>query len=267
MKNYLDLLARIMCVEHWRDNRTGIVTKSLFHQTLSFDLRNGFPLVTTKKIYLKGVVHELLWFLKGDTNIKYLKDNGVAIWDEWADANGELGPIYGYQWRNWGGTGLDQIKNSLELLRRDPYSRRNVVSAWNASDVPKMALAPCHTMFQITADKVDGVMYVDLCMFQRSADYALGVPFNIASYALLLTMYAKLTGYTARKLSIVFGDCHIYQTHLDPLKEQLLRVPKKLPSLVLNVDKNYQSFEDFEYEDFVFVNYNPHPPIKMEVAV
>ena len=259
MKNYINLLQLILDAGTNKTDRTGTGTKSLFGHQMRFDLSKGFPLVTTKKIHLKSVVHELLWFLKGDTNTKYLTDNGVSIWNEWADENGELGPIYGKQWRNWNGT--DQIKEVISQIKNNPDSRRIIVSAWNVSEIPLMTLAPCHTLFQFYV--ADGKLSLQL--YQRSADAFLGVPFNIASYALLLMMVAQVCDLKVGELIHSFGDVHIYNNHMEQVKLQLTRKPKTLPTIKLN--KNVKNIFDFTYEDFTLENYTPQPTIKAPVAV
>jgi thymidylate synthase len=247
-----------------KHDRTGTGTLSVFGRQLRFDLREGFPLVTTKKVHLKSIVHELLWFLAGDTNIKYLNDHGVTIWDEWADKNGELGPVYGHQWRSWptrdGGT-IDQIANVVEMIRRNPDSRRLIVSAWNPADVDKMALPPCHCLFQFFVAK--GRLSCQL--YQRSADIFLGVPFNIASYALLTLMVAQVTNLTPGEFIHTFGDAHLYMNHLEQAHLQLTRPPHALPRMTLNPD--VRDIFGFRYEDFALEGYEPHPAIKAPVAV
>ena len=259
MDNYLNLLKDILENGTDKSDRTGTGTKSLFGYQLRFDLSKGFPLVTTKKTHLKSIIHELLWFLKGDTNIKYLNDNGVSIWNEWADENGNLGPIYGKQWRNWNGT--DQIKEVISQIKNNPDSRRIIVSAWNVSEIPLMVLAPCHTLFQFYV--ADGKLSLQL--YQRSADAFLGVPFNIASYALLLMMVAQVCDLKVGELIHSFGDVHIYNNHMEQVKLQLTRKPKTLPTIKLN--KNVKNIFDFTYEDFTLENYTPQPTIKAPVAV
>ncbi|MBJ7534445.1 thymidylate synthase [Rhodomicrobium vannielii ATCC 17100] len=264
MHIYLDLLRDVRDHGTRRDDRTGTGTLSLFGRQLRFDLEAGFPLVTTKKLHLKSIVHELLWFLAGDTNTAYLKANGVSIWDEWADANGDLGPVYGAQWRSWpardGGT-IDQIAEVIRAIRTDPNSRRLVVSAWNPADLPRMALAPCHCLFQFYV--ADGRLSCQL--YQRSADIFLGVPFNIASYALLTMMAAQVTGLRPGDFVHTFGDVHLYLNHREQADEQLGREPRSLPRMTLN--PAVTSIFDFSYADFKLEGYAPHPAIKAPVAV
>ena len=264
MKQYLDLLRHVL--EHGTEkaDRTGTGTRSVFGWQMRFDLAQGFPLVTTKKLHLKSIVHELIWFLRGDTNIGYLKDHGVSIWDEWADADGELGPVYGKQWRSWScpdGRVVDQIAWVLGEIRRNPDSRRLIVSAWNVADLPRMALQPCHTMFQFYV--ADGRLSCQL--YQRSGDIFLGVPFNIASYALLTQMVAQVSGLQAGDFVHTLGDAHLYSNHFEQAREQLAREPKPLPRLVLN--PAVRSLFDFRFEDVVIEGYAPHAPIKAPVAV
>jgi thymidylate synthase len=245
-------------------DRTGTGTLSVFGAQLRFDLNAGFPLVTTKKVHVKSIIHELLWFLRGETNTKYLKDNGVTIWDEWADANGELGPIYGYQWRSWpapGGRHIDQIAQALEQLKINPDSRRIVVSAWNVADLDRMALLPCHAFFQFYVAQ----HRLSCQLYQRSADLFLGVPFNIASYALLTMMIAQVCNLELGDLVHTFGDTHLYLNHLDQARNQLAREPRPLPRMRLNQSIN--NLFDFKYQDFELENYDPHPAIKAPVAV
>ena len=274
MKQYLDLLERILSHGIEKTDRTGTGTKSLFGHQMRFDLSQGFPLVTTKKIHLKSVIHELLWFIKGDTNITYLQENGVRIWNEWADENGDLGPVYGHQWRNWNNEGIDQIKEVIQSLKTNPDSRRMLVSAWNPSVMPntavsfaenvannKAALPPCHAFFQFyVADRK-----LSCQLYQRSADVFLGVPFNIASYALLTLMIAQICDLEPGEFIHSFGDVHIYTNHFEQVKEQLLREPKPLPKMILN--PLIKSLFDFNYEDFTLINYDPHPLIKGKVAI
>jgi thymidylate synthase len=264
MKQYLDILDRILKEGAQKGDRTGTGTLSIFGTQSRYDLSHGFPLLTTKKLHLKSIIYELLWFLNGDTNVKYLQDNGVRIWNEWADENGELGPVYGHQWRSWpdyqGGT-IDQIKNVLEQIKHHPDSRRMIVSAWNVAEVEKMALPPCHTMFQFYV--ADGRLSLQL--YQRSADTFLGVPFNIASYALLLQMMAQVTGLEAGDFIHSTGDTHLYLNHLEQAKLQLTRTPRKLPVMKINPD--VKSLFDFQYEDFQLEGYDPWDHIKAEVSV
>lgn len=264
MKQYLNLLQRILDEGAVKTDRTGTGTKSIFGHQMRFDLSDGFPLLTTKKLHLRSIIHELLWFLRGDTNIQYLHDNKVTIWDEWADENGELGPIYGHQWRSWpdydGGT-IDQIANVVDLIKNHPDSRRMIVSAWNVAEVNQMALPPCHTLFQFYV--ADGRLSLQL--YQRSADTFLGVPFNIASYALLLQMMAQVTGLEAGEFVHTTGDTHLYLNHLDQARLQLTREPRPLPRMVLNPD--VKDIFSFRYEDFQLEGYDPWPHIKADVAV
>ena len=264
MKQYLNLLQRILDEGAVKTDRTGTGTKSVFGHQMRFDLADGFPLLTTKKLHLRSIIYELLWFLRGDTNIEYLHENKVTIWDEWADENGDLGPVYGHQWRSWpdynGGT-IDQIANVVDLIKHHPDSRRMIVSAWNVAEVDKMALPPCHTLFQFyVADS-----RLSLQLYQRSADTFLGVPFNIASYALLLQMMAQVTGLEAGEFVHTTGDTHLYLNHLDQARLQLTRDPRPLPHMVLNPD--VKDLFSFRYEDFQLEGYDPWPHIKAEVAV
>ncbi|MDX6805568.1 thymidylate synthase [Terrihabitans rhizophilus] len=264
MKAYLDLLDHVLNHGTRKDDRTGTGTLSVFGHQMRFDLSKGFPLVTTKRVHLKSVVHELLWFLAGDTNVHYLQRNGVSIWNEWADADGELGPVYGKQWRSWqapDGRVIDQIGGVLDEIRRNPSSRRLIVSAWNPADLDKMALAPCHCLFQFHV--ADGRLSCQL--YQRSADIFLGVPFNIASYALLTQMIAHVCGLEPGDFVHSFGDAHLYLNHLEQAREQLSREPRALPVLRLNPD--VRSLFDFRFEDIAFEGYDPHPAIKAPVAV
>ncbi|OGI65698.1 MAG: thymidylate synthase [Candidatus Muproteobacteria bacterium RBG_16_60_9] len=264
MQNYLDLLHHVLTQGARKTDRTGTGTLSVFGQQLRFDLARGFPLLTTKKLHLKSIIHELLWFLRGETNVAYLKENGVSIWDEWADADGELGPIYGYQWRSWpapDGRHIDQIAQLVEQLRRNPDSRRLLVSAWNVADIDKMALPPCHVMFQFYV--ANGKLSCQL--YQRSADIFLGVPFNIASYALLTLMLAQVSGLQPGEFVHTFGDSHLYLNHLEQAQTQLSRTPRPLPQMRLNPART--SIEAFEYDDFELMNYDPHPAIKAPIAV
>lgn len=264
MKQYLDLLQDIMDNGVIKTDRTGVGTKSVFGRQMRFDLGEGFPLVTTKKVYLKGIIHELLWFIAGDTNIKYLQDNNVHIWDEWADASGDLGPVYGHQWRSWptpdGGT-IDQLSNVIEQIRRNPDSRRLIVSAWNVAEVDRMALPPCHSLFQFYV--ADGSLSCQL--YQRSADMFLGVPFNIASYALLTMMIAQVCGLKAGEFVHTTGDTHIYTNHFEQVSLQLGRTPRPLPTMKINPD--VKDIFDFRFEDFTLEGYDPWPAIKGAVAV
>ena len=264
MKQYLDLLRYVMDNGVMKSDRTGTGTKSVFGYQMRFNLSDGFPLLTTKKLHLKSIIHELLWFIKGDTNVKYLQDNGVRIWNEWADADGNLGPIYGKQWRAWrdynGGT-IDQLSEAVETIRTNPDSRRIIVSAWNVADLPEMHLPPCHAFYQFYV--ADGRLSLQL--YQRSADIFLGVPFNIASYALLLMMVAQVTGLKAGDFVHTLGDAHIYTNHFEQVREQLSREPRQLPTMRINPE--VKSLFDFKYEDFTLENYNPHPHIKGVVAV
>lgn len=264
MKQYLDLLDRILTEGTKKEDRTGTGTISVFGNQMRFNLEDGFPLLTTKKLHLKSIIYELLWFLKGDTNVKYLKDHGVSIWDEWADENGDLGPVYGHQWRSWpdenGGT-IDQISNVVEQIKHNPNSRRLLVSAWNVAEVERMALPPCHTMFQFYV--ADGRLSLQL--YQRSADTFLGVPFNIASYALLLQMMAQVTGLKAGDFVHTTGDTHLYLNHIEQAKLQLTRTPRPLPRMVINPD--VKNIFDFQYVDFQLEGYDPWPHIKAAVSV
>jgi len=265
MKQYLALLDDILRNGHDRSDRTGTGTRSVFGRQMRFDLAEGFPLLTTKKLHLKSIIYELLWFLRGDTNVLYLQDHGVRIWNEWADpSTGELGHIYGYQWRSWpdyaGGT-IDQISAAIETIRHDPFSRRNIVSAWNVADLPNMNLPPCHILFQFY---VDGDR-LSMQLYQRSADCFLGVPFNIASYALLLHMVAQATGLRAGEFVHTLGDAHIYHDHLEQVRLQLTREPRPLPRLVLNPD--VKDVFAFDYDDIAVEGYDPHPHIAGKVSV
>jgi len=264
MKQYLDILNRILTEGTEKGDRTGTGTISIFGTQSRYNLDDGFPLLTTKKLHLKSIIYELLWFLKGDTNVKYLQENGVRIWNEWADENGELGPVYGHQWRSWpdynGGT-IDQIQYVLDQLKNNPNSRRMIVSAWNVAEVNEMALPPCHTIFQfyVAGDRLS------LQLYQRSADTFLGVPFNIASYALLLMMMAQVTGFKPGDFIHTTGDTHLYLNHIEQARLQLTREPRPLPQMKINPD--VKSLFDFQYEDFELVGYDPHPHIKAEVSV
>lgn len=268
-RQYLNLLQHLLDHGNDRTDRTGVGTRGVFGYQMRFNLDEGFPLLTTKKVHLKSIIHELLWFLNGDTNIKYLKDNGVGIWDEWADDKGDLGPVYGYQWRDFGGKvagagkGVDQITKLVESIQKNPASRRHMVVAWNPMDVDQMALPPCHALFQfyVAGDKLSCQLY------QRSADVFLGVPFNIASYSLLLMMIAQVTGLKAHEFIHTFGDVHIYTNHMEQVKLQLSRANdlRKLPTMVLNPD--VKNIFDFKFEDFELRDYDPHPMIKAPIAV
>ena len=264
MKQYLDLLKRILDEGTRKGDRTGTGTLSVFGNQMRFNLEDGFPLLTTKKLHLKSIIYELLWFLRGDTNVRYLQEHGVRIWNEWADTEGELGPVYGHQWRSWpdyNGGNIDQIANVVNQLKHNPDSRRMIVSAWNVAEVDSMALPPCHTMFQFYV--ADGRLSLQL--YQRSADTFLGVPFNIASYALLLQMMAQVTGYRPGEFILTTGDTHLYLNHLDQARLQLTRTPRQLPVMKINPD--VKSLFDFQYEDFQLEGYDPWPHIKAEVAV
>lgn len=272
MKPYLQLLKTILDHGEKREDRTGTGTLSVFGYQMRFDLRDGFPLVTTKKCHLRSIIHELLWFLSGNTNVKYLRDNKVSIWDEWADADGDLGPVYGYQWRSWGqawqkggsGSGKkhDQITRLIHDLKTNPTSRRHIVSAWNVADVDQMALPPCHVLFHFYVH-TDGRL--DCQLYQRSADSFLGVPFNIASYSLLTLMVAQVCGLKPGAFVHTFGDAHIYLNHLDQVKLQLTREPRQLP--VMHINPDVKSIFEFCYEDFKLTGYDPHPAIKGEISV
>ncbi len=264
MQQYLQLLDYVLNNGVSKEDRTGTGTISTFGYQMRFNLENGFPLLTTKKLHLRSIIYELLWFLNGDTNIKYLNENKVSIWNEWADEQGDLGPIYGYQWRNWksaDGKVIDQISEVVESLKKNPDSRRHIVSAWNVGEIDKMALPPCHVMFQFYV--ANGKLSCHL--YQRSADIFLGVPFNIASYAILLQMMAQVMGYQAFEFVHTLGDAHIYKNHIEQVKTQLSREPRKLPKLIINPD--VKSIFDFKFEDFQLTDYNPHPHIKGEIAV
>lgn len=264
MKQYLDLLHRVLAEGIRKEDRTGTGTISIFGHQSRFNLSTGFPMLTTKKLHLKSIIHELLWFLNGDTNIKYLNDNGVRIWNEWADKNGDLGHIYGYQWRSWpdyNGGHIDQISEVVRTLKENPDSRRIIVSSWNVADLPNMNLPPCHAFFQFYV--ADGRLSLQL--YQRSADIFLGVPFNVASYALLLKMIAQVTGLKEGNFVHTFGDAHIYINHLEQIKLQLSREPRPLPQLKINPD--VKDIFKFRYEDFELIKYNPHPHIKGAVSV
>jgi thymidylate synthase len=274
MRQYLDLVKHVLDNGELKEDRTGTGTKSVFGYQMRFNLDDGFPMVTTKKLHLKSIIYELLWFLNGDTNIKYLQENGVKIWDSWADSNGDLGPVYGFQWRNWNNDGIDQISNLINDLKNNPSSRRHLISAWNPSVLPdtsksfetnvangKAALPPCHAFFQFHV--INGKLSCQL--YQRSADIFLGVPFNIASYSLLTIMIAQVCDLKVGDFIHTFGDAHIYSNHFDQMKLQLTREPRKLPTIKIN--KDVKSIFDFKFEDFVLEDYNPHPHIKGKVAV
>ena len=264
MKQYLDLLNRILSEGTRKEDRTGTGTISVFGHQMRFNLEEGFPLLTTKKLHLKSIIYELLWFLQGNTNVKYLQDHGVRIWNEWADENGELGPVYGHQWRSWpdyNGGVIDQISNVVEQIKKNPDSRRLIVSAWNVAEVDSMALPPCHTLFQFYV--ADGKLSLQL--YQRSADTFLGVPFNIASYALLLQMMAQVTGLKPGEFVHTTGDTHVYTNHLEQVQLQLTRAPRALP--VMRINPKVKSIFDFQYEDFVLENYDPWPHIAGKVSV
>lgn len=267
MKQYLDLMHTIRHQGIRREDRTGVGVLSIFGHQMRFDLQKGFPLITTKKIHLKSVIHELLWFLKGDTNVRYLQENGVRIWNEWADQDGELGPVYGKQWRSWNrpnGQQMDQITHLMAQLKDNPYSRRLIVTAWNPADIEKMALPPCHVLFQFYVS--EGKLSCQL--YQRSADVLLGVPFNIASYALLTMMVAYVSGLELGDFIHTLGDAHLYLNHLKQADLQLTRIPKKQPKMSLNpLKREIVSIFDFQYTDFLLSEYDPHPHIKAEVAV
>ena len=289
MKQYHDLVKHVLEHGNEKGDRTGTGTKSVFGYQMRFDLNEGFPMVTTKKLHLKSIVHELLWFLKGDTNTNYLTENGVRIWNEWANENGDLGPVYGHQWRNWNSDEIDQIKEVIETLKHNPNSRRMLVSAWNPSVLPdtsksfsenvangKAALPPCHAFFQFYVSPLtpeggtahsdgDRKSRLSLQLYQRSADIFLGVPFNIASYALFTMMMAQVCGYEAGEFIHTFGDAHIYSNHMEQLELQLSRDPKPLPKMILNPE--IKDIFDFKFEDFTLVDYNPHPHIKGAVAI
>ena len=274
MRQYLDLVNHVLENGELKEDRTGTGTKSVFGYQMRFNLSDGFPMVTTKKLHLKSIIYELLWFLSGDTNIKYLKDNGVNIWNAWADSNGDLGPVYGFQWRNWNNDGIDQISNLINDLKNNPNSRRHLISAWNPSVLPdtsksfetnvangKAALPPCHAFFQFHV--INGKLSCQL--YQRSADIFLGVPFNIASYSLLTLMIAQVCDLEPGDFIHTFGDAHIYTNHFEQMKLQLTREPKKLPTIKIN--NEVKNIFDFKFEDFILENYDPHPHIKGKVAV
>ena len=261
MKQYLDLLRDILENGVDKMDRTGVGTRSVFVRQMRFDLNEGFPLHTNKKMHLKSIIYELLWFIRGDTNVRYLQEHGVRIWNEWADENGDLGPVYGAQWRNWNGDGIDQLAEVIETLKRNPNDRRMIVSAWNPSQLKAMHLPPCHMMFQfyVANGKLSCMLY------QRSCDMFLGVPFNIASYALLTMMIAQVCGLKLGDFVHVLGDTHIYHNHFEQVKEQLKRVPLALPQMKINPD--IKDINDFKFEDFELQNYQSYPPIKAQVAV
>ena len=261
MKQYLDLLRDILENGVDKMDRTGVGTRSVFGRQMCFDLNEGFPLLTTKKMHLKSIIYELLWFIRGDTNVRYLQEHGVRIWNEWADENGDLGPVYGAQWRNWNGDGIDQLAEVIATLKRNPNDRRMIVSAWNPSQLKAMHLPPCHMMFQfyVANGKLSCMLY------QRSCDMFLGVPFNIASYALLTMMIAQVCGLKLGDFVHVLGDTHIYHNHFEQVKEQLKRVPLALPQMKINPD--IKDINDFKFEDFELQNYQSYPPIKAQVAV
>ncbi|MFA5324888.1 MAG: thymidylate synthase [Bacteroidales bacterium] len=264
MKQYLDLIRYIEENGVFKEDRTGTGTKSIFGYQMRFNLADGFPLLTTKKLHLKSIIYELLWFIAGDTNIKYLTDHGVTIWNEWADSNGDLGPVYGHQWRSWPtpeGGKIDQLSNVIEQLKKNPDSRRHIVSAWNVAEVEKMALPPCHSLFQFyVANKK-----LSCQLYQRSADVFIGVPFNIASYALLTQMIAQVCGYSVGDFVHTLGDAHIYTNHFEQVQTQLTREPRILPKMIINPDK--KDIFSFEFEDFNLIDYNPYPGIKAPIAV
>ena len=263
MKQYLNLLKNVLEKGEDKNDRTGIGTKSIFGWQMRFSLGDGFPLLTTKKLHLKSIIYELLWFIKGDTNVNYLNKNNVSIWDDWADENGDLGPVYGKQWRSWENNGIkiDQLKEAIDLIKTNPSSRRIIISSWNPSDIKKMALPPCHCLFQFNV--INNKLSCQL--YQRSADIFLGVPFNIASYALLTHMIAKLTGLKAGEFIHSIGDAHLYLNHLQQASLQIKRIPKPLPNLIIKKKPN--SIEDFDFDDFEFNNYNSYPHISAPIAV
>jgi thymidylate synthase len=268
MRQYLDLLDKVLTQGVAKDDRTGTGTLSVFGHQMRFDLSQGFPLLTTKKLHIKSIVYELLWFLKGETNVAYLRDNGVTIWDEWADEAGELGPVYGKQWRSWpsqNGDAIDQISWLVAEIKRNPFSRRLIVSSWNPADIDKMALAPCHCLFQFHVAEIAGKRRLSCQLYQRSADVFLGVPFNIASYALLTHMVAQTTGCVAGEFVHTFGDAHLYLNHIEQARLQLTRAPRARPHLALN--PRIGSLFDFKFEDVAIENYNPWPAIPAPIAV
>jgi thymidylate synthase len=269
MRQYLDLLRDVLDNGEFREDRTGTGTLSVFGRQVRFNLREGFPCLTTKKLHLRSIIHELLWFLKGDTNIKYLRDNGVRIWDEWADENGDLGPVYGQQWRSWAkddGSTVDQIARLINDLKTHPSSRRHIVSAWNVGKVDEMALPPCHLLFQFYVHEPQSERPGLSCqLYQRSADLFLGVPFNIASYALFTAMIAQVVGYEVREFVHTFGDLHLYSNHLEQARLQLTRSPKSLPAMKIN--PAVKNIDDFVFEDFDLVDYFPDPHIKADISV
>ena len=269
MQQYLDLLRHVLAHGEERGDRTGTGTRSVFGHQVRYDLREGFPVLTTKKLHLRSIIHELLWFLKGDTNISYLKEHGVRIWDEWADENGELGPVYGQQWRAWeteDGAPIDQVARLIDGLKNNPHSRRHLVSAWNVGKVDQMALPPCHLLFQFYVHAPESDRPGLSCqLYQRSADLFLGVPFNIASYALLTKMIAQVCGYEARDFVHTFGDLHLYSNHIEQAELQLTRDPRPLPTMEINPEVT--DIDQFTFEDFELKNYDPHPHIKAAVSV
>ena len=264
MKQYLDLMQHVCQEGAEKGDRTGTGTKSIFGCQMRFDLEKGFPLLTTKKLHLRSIIHELLWFIQGDTNVKYLNDNQVSIWNDWADENGDLGPVYGHQWRSWpapGGNTIDQLSNLIDQIKTNPNSRRLIISAWNVADIDNMALPPCHCLFQFYV--ADGKLSCQL--YQRSADIFLGVPFNIASYSILTLMIAQVSGLKPGDFIHTFGDAHLYSNHMEQAGIQLAREPRALPKMRIN--PGVRSIFDFKYDDFELLNYNPHPHIKGAVAV
>ena len=271
MKQYLELLSDVLTHGVGREDRTGTGTIGVFGRQARFDLREGFPCLTTKKLHLRSIIYELLWFLKGSTNVRYLQEHGVSIWDEWADASGELGPVYGSQWRKWPdghGGSIDQIAKLIDGLKNSPWSRRHIVTAWNVAEVDQMALPPCHCLFQfcvLPAQEAGQPHGLSLQLYQRSCDLFLGVPFNIASYALLLMMVAQVCGYEAREFVHTYGDLHLYRNHLEQARLQLTRSPRPLP--VMRINPDVRSIDDFCYEDFELLNYDPHPHIKAPISV